>query len=49
MSGECKPGHHSWVAGMMVVHPEDVASVAAVREVVCETCDKVYDPDDDDE
>lgn len=35
---------HAWVAGMMVVHPEDLASVAAHREVECEGCEKVIGP-----
>lgn len=33
---------HSWVAGMMRVHDEDVEDVAAVRRVVCEKSDWVY-------
>lgn len=33
---------HSWVAGMMNVHSEDVESVAAVRPVECERCEYVY-------
>lgn len=37
------PCDHSWVAGFMVVHPEDLAAVAAVRKVVCEKCDHRYD------
>lgn len=34
--------NHQWVAGMMVVHDEDVESVAAIRPVVCEKCDRSY-------
>ena len=41
---ECK---HSWVAGMMYVHDEDLDDVAAVRKVECEKCDKVYVPNED--
>ena len=33
---------HSPVAGMMVVHEEDLDTVAAVRTVECESCDRVY-------
>ncbi len=33
---------HVWVAGMMYVHDEDAAAVAAVRPVVCESCDTTY-------
>jgi len=33
---------HSWVAGIMVVHVEDVESVSATRPVTCEKCDTVY-------
>jgi len=32
---------HSWVAGMMIVHPEDLAEVAMMRDVECEYCDRV--------
>lgn len=34
--------HHSWTAGMMMVHDEDVESVAELRDVNCEKCDKSY-------
>lgn len=30
---------HTWVAGMMYVHDEDVETVAAERHVSCEKCD----------
>jgi hypothetical protein len=33
---------HSWVAGMMHVHDEDVESVAATRAVTCDKCDCRY-------
>lgn len=33
---------HTWVAGIMRVHDEDVESVAAVRPVECERCEYVY-------
>lgn len=33
---------HSWVAGMMRVHEEDLAFVAAQRQVECERCGYVY-------
>lgn len=36
------PCRHRWVAGMMYVHDEDVAAVAAIRPVVCEKCDAPY-------
>lgn len=35
--------YHEWVGGMMVIHPEDLAEVAAVRKVVCSKCDHQYD------
>jgi hypothetical protein len=35
---------HSWVAGMMYVHDEDLATVAAVRTVECEHCDVTVGP-----
>lgn len=38
----CARGDHTWVAGMMYVHAEDVASVAVIRDVACERCEKVY-------
>jgi hypothetical protein len=37
---ECDP--HVWVAGMMHVHTEDLATVAAIRAVTCESCDLAY-------
>ena len=44
-------GHaHSWVSGMMYVHPEDVHQVAKSRQASgsslpeCEKCEAVYDP-----
>lgn len=33
---------HSWVAGMMVVDPEDLATIAATRMVECEKCEYIY-------
>lgn len=36
---ECR---HSWVAGMMHVHDEDLDAVAAVRQVECEYCEAIY-------
>jgi len=33
---------HSWVAGMMYVHEEDLDTVSAERPVTCEQCDAVY-------
>jgi len=39
---------HAWVAGIMYVHPEDLEQVAAMREVTCEKCDKVYQVGEDD-
>lgn len=33
---------HSWVAGMMYVHPEDCASVSQMRDVTCEKCDVTW-------
>lgn len=33
---------HSWVAGMMRVHDEDVESVAASRPVDCQKCHRPY-------
>lgn len=44
-----KPCSHSWVSGMMAVHEEDLASVAASRAASgsslpeCEQCELVYD------
>lgn len=32
---------HSWVAGIMVVHPEDLATVAGMRHVECQWCERV--------
>lgn len=39
---------HAWVAGIMVVHPEDLESTARERAkwggtVECEKCDLVYE------
>ncbi len=34
--------NHTWIAGMMHVHSEDVESVAAIRPVECERCDRPY-------
>jgi hypothetical protein len=36
---------HSWVAGMMYVHAEDLAGVAAVRTAECERCELTVGPD----
>ena len=33
---------HSWTAGMMYLHDEDLEYVASVRPVVCERCDLRY-------
>lgn len=33
---------HSWVAGMMHVHDEDLETVARMRPVTCEKCDDTY-------
>jgi len=34
---------HSWVGGMMVIHPEDLATVAATGRVIeCERCGEEY-------
>ena len=33
---------HAWVAGMMYVNDEDVADVAEVRPVECESCERTY-------
>lgn len=30
---------HQWEGGMCVVHPEDLAEVVKVREVVCGKCE----------
>lgn len=38
---ECE---HSWVAGLMYVHDEDLDAVAKIRPITCERCDAVYDP-----
>ena len=35
---------HEWVAGMMIVHPEDLAAVARDRKVECSKCDEVCWP-----
>ncbi len=39
------PCAHAWVAGMMNVHDEDVAAVAAARPVECERCGQTYGQD----
>lgn len=36
---------HTWVAGMMYVHNEDVATIARNRLVECEKCGISYSPD----
>jgi hypothetical protein len=33
---------HEWTAGMMIVHDEDVAAVAALRPVECSKCELAY-------
>lgn len=34
---------HAWVAGMMAVEPEDVATVAEARpDVACGYCERTY-------
>lgn len=38
----CIANTHSWEAGMMHVHVEDVATVAAMRKVECGRCEDVY-------
>ena len=30
---------HELIAGMMVVHPDDLLTIAAAREVACQDCD----------
>jgi hypothetical protein len=35
---------HKPIAGMMVVHPEDLNTVAQARTVNCEDCDRTYNP-----
>jgi len=41
--GQGSLGHnHSWVAGMMHVHDEDLETVSKMRPVTCEVCDLVY-------
>lgn len=47
--GDEPPCQHSWVAGMMVVHPEDLDMVARERArhgetVECAKCEEVYRP-----
>ena len=37
--GACR---HSWVAGIMRVHDEDLDTVASMRRVECEHCEAVY-------
>jgi hypothetical protein len=32
---------HSWVAGMMRVHDEDLLSVVSARSVECEKCELI--------
>jgi NAD-dependent dihydropyrimidine dehydrogenase PreA subunit len=39
-------GAHSFVAGMMVVHQEDVIYVASRRKIECERCEKAVGPND---
>lgn len=39
-------GPHGFVSGMMHVHQEDVISVASVREIECEACEKIIGPKD---
>jgi hypothetical protein len=34
---------HSWVAGMMVVHPEDLYEISRMRTVECQHCDVTVD------
>jgi hypothetical protein len=34
---------HSWVAGMMVVHPEDLPATATTRTVECQHCGVTVD------
>jgi hypothetical protein len=46
---ELDPCAHSWVAGMMYVHEEDLDTVYAARAargetIECENCDQVYRP-----
>lgn len=41
--GQGSLGHnHSWTAGMVYVHDEDLETVAKERPVTCEVCDLVY-------
>ena len=35
---------HSWVAGMMHVHTEDLIAVAKLRTVECEKCELTVGP-----
>lgn len=44
---DIQPNKHSWVAGMMYVHEEDVASIARNRHVECEKCEISYESDKD--
>ena len=45
----CDEYGHTWVAGMLYVHSEDVAEVhAAGRRVECERCETVYCPGSED-
>lgn len=43
-TSEYCPNGHTWQAGMMVVHPEDCANVAAGRPVICANCDDRFIP-----
>jgi hypothetical protein len=49
MRQDQKDCQHAWVAGMMYVHPEDLLSVAAAREVECEKCELIFRPQDHDQ
>lgn len=50
---EPKDCRHSYVAGMLYVHDEDLDTIAETRKakglspIECEKCDKVYDPDEE--
>lgn len=41
---ECEKHGHTPVAGAMIVHPEDIDTVAASRRVECQRCDAHYQP-----
>jgi hypothetical protein len=45
MAEQSAPCRHSWVAGMMYVHDEDLVTIAAMRPVECERCETVIGPD----